>query len=141
MAKLVVKNAFVSLGGTDYSAQIKGATLTITAPEVDVTNFAGNGWVELISGNLKGTLALEFVKDSDLSGLDAAIYAILSHATVNTMAFLVKLQSAAASTANPSYAGTILVNNWSPVAGSVGQAFGGSITFPVTGAITRATAP
>ena len=79
------------------------------------------------------------MKDADLSGLDAAVWAVLTHATTNTMAFVLKLQDASTSSTNPQFSGTVLVNNWSPISGSVGQAFGGSITFPVTGAITRAT--
>ena len=139
MAKIVVKNQFLSLGGTEYSSQIKGATLTINAPEVDVTNMDGNGWAELLSGILKAQIQIDFVKDADLSGLDAAVWAVLTHATTNTMAFVLKLQDASTSSTNPQFSGTVLVNNWSPISGSVGQAFGGSITFPVTGAITRAT--
>lgn len=139
MAKLVVTAQYVALGAgpTDYSAQVKGATLTIDAPEVDVTNMDSAGWTELLGGIKKATLAIEWVKDADLSGLDAAVYAALG----TTLAFRVREQDSAIATTNPEYQGTVLVTQWAPVSGSVGAAFGGSTSWPVTGAIVRDTTP
>ncbi len=137
MAKQVVKGAYLALGSgqTDYSAQVKGATLTISGPEVDVSNFATGDYSEALCGLLKGSLQVEFVKDGDLSGLDAAVFAALG----GTLAFVLKLSSGATGPKNPAYSGTLVVNSWSPIAGSVGQAFGGSVTWPCTGTISRAT--
>lgn len=135
MAKIVIKNAVTLLAATDYSAQIKSSTLTLEAPEVDVTNMGSGGWVELLGGIKKGTLAFEFVKDSDLSGLTAAMVAALG----TVIAFDVKAQSAATSTTNRRYTGNVLVTSWQPVAGQVGSAFGSSVSWPTTGAVVEQT--
>lgn len=137
MAKLVVKAQHVAIGAVDYSAQVKGATLTIDAPEVDVTNMDSAGWTELLGGIKKATLAIEWVKDADLSGLDAAVYAAIG----GTLAFAVRQQDSAIATTNPEFQGNVLITSWAPVAGSVGQAFGGSTSWPVTGAIVRDVTP
>lgn len=139
MAKQVIKGAYLALGAgpTDYSAQVKGATLTISGPEVDVSNFATGDYSEIICGLLKASLQIEFVKDADLSGLDAAVFAALA----STLAFRLRLDDGAIAAANPEYQGTCVITSWSPIGGSVGQVFGGSVTWPCTGAIVRDTTP
>lgn len=139
MAKKVVKAAYLALGGTDYSAQIKGVELQIDAPEVDVTNMGSGGWNETLQGIKSGSLRIDFIKDADLSGLDAAIWAAITGSS-GQLAFEVRLDSGAVAPANPKYTGTVSITQWMPVAGQVGAAFGGQVTWPTTGAITRATA-
>lgn len=135
MAKLVLKDAKLLLAATDYSAQVKQVTLTIEAPEVDVTNMGSAGWVELLGGIKKGTLAVDFIKDADLSGLTAAMFAALG----TVIAFDTRAQAAAVSTTNRRYTGSVLVTSWQPVAGQVGSAFGSSISWPTTGAVAEQT--
>jgi predicted secreted protein len=139
LAKLVTTAAYLALGAgpTDYSAQVKSCSLTIDAPEVDVTNMDSAGWTELLGGIKKASLAIEWVKDADLSGLDAAVYAALG----STLAFRIRQQDSAIAAGNPEYQGTCLITQWQPINGSVGQAFGGSTTWPVTGAIVRDIEP
>lgn len=137
MAKLVVKAQYLELpAGTDRSAQVKGVTLTIDAPEVDTTNMASGGWFEALGGIFKGTLAVEWVKDADLSGLDAAMFAALGA----TQTFLIRQTSAALGADNPKYTGSVLVTQWSPIQGSLGAAFGGSTSWTTTGTVSRAIA-
>ena len=137
MAKMVISATVVKLATVDYSAQVKGATLTIDAPEVDISNMGSAGWNEVVGGVKKGSLAVEFVKDADLSGLDAAMFAALG--TVIT--FEISKTSDAAGATNPHYTGSLLVTQWTPIAGAVGAAFGGSYTWTTTGAITRDITP
>lgn len=139
MAKRVIKGAYLALGAgpTDYSAQVKGATLTISGPEVDVSNFATGDYSEILCGLLKASLQIEFVKDADLSGLDAAVFAALG----STLAFRLRLDAGAIAATNPEYQGNCVITSWSPIGGSVGQAFGGSVTWPCTGSIVRDVTP
>lgn len=138
MAKIVIKAAYVDLGGTQYDAQVKSAELSFDAPEVDVSNMDSGGWAEILQGIRSGKLSIEFVKDADLSGLDSAVWTAATGA--GTLTFEIRLQDAAVGATNPKYTGTVVVTQWSPVGGKVGDAFGGSVTWPVTGAITRAIA-
>ena len=41
---------------------------------------------------------------------------------------------------NPKYTGSLIVTDWTPVAGAVGELLTASVTWPITGAITKATA-
>ncbi|HYE59022.1 MAG TPA: hypothetical protein VD948_10975 [Rhodothermales bacterium] len=131
----MTKALYLSLGGTDYSAQIKSATLTEEVPEVDVTNMGSSGNYECVGGIKKSSLAIEFVRDNDLSGLDAAINTALG----STLTFEIRQSNAAVGATNPKRTGSVLVTQWAGITGQLGSAFSNSVTWPVTGAVTRAT--
>lgn len=137
MAKQVVKVGSVKLGGNDYSAQIANASINIDIETGDTTNFAGDGWKEFAPGLKGATLELEFKKDADMSGLDAAVWTAINGA--GTLSFEAKLSSASTSAANPKWTGTVLITSWSVGPGQLGQVFGGSASWTITGAVTRAT--
>lgn len=133
MAKLVLTNEFVSLNGTDVSSYCRKAELTIEVEAKDVTTFASGGWKEEIGGLKSGTLALEFEQDFAAAALDSILWPLLG--TVVT--FDVKPVNAARSTSNPSYTGSVLVAQWNPLTGSVGDDAKVTVSFPTTGAVTR----
>lgn len=133
MAKFVLTAEFVSLNGTDVSAYCRKAELTIEAEAKEVTTFGSAGWKEEIGGLKSGTLALEFEQDFAAAALDATMWPLLG--TVVT--FDVKPVNAARSTSNPSYTGSVLISQWNPLTGSVGDDAKVSVSFPTTGAIAR----
>ena len=45
--------------------------------------------------------------------------------------------TAAASSANPQYAFSVLPTSWTPVAGAIGDLATASVTYPISGAITK----
>ena len=139
MAKQVIKNAFLTLGGTDYTAQIESIELSVEADKQVVTNMDSAGWEESLQGIKSGSITVAMKMDADLSGFFAALWAVFIHATTNTWAAVLKREDAATSASNKSYSFSVLVTQ----AGlnlSVGQAFGRSFTFPITGAVTAADA-
>lgn len=139
MAKQVIKNAFLTLGATDYTAQIESIELSVEADKQVVTNMDSAGWEESLQGIKSGSLTVNMKMDADLSGFFAALWAVFIHATTNTWAAVLKREDAATSAANKKYTFNVLVTQ----AGlnlSVGQAFGRSFTFPITGAVTPADA-
>ena len=138
MAKIVIKNAFLSLGGTDYSAQIESIEFKVEADEQVVTNMDSAGWEEVLQGIRKGTMTVNFKFDADLSGFHAAVYAVFAHATDNTWAYVLKRDDSAVSSANPSFTGTLLVKDYM-LNLKVGEAFQGTHSFPLVGAPVRAT--
>ena len=139
MAKIVVTGTYWTLATVDYSAQVRSAGLTLNGPEVDVTNMGSAGWREFLSGVKAGQLDVDLVKDNDLSVLDSAVWTNFSAGTAT--AFTLQQTSGAKSTSNPSYEGSVIITTWQPIMGAVGGAFGGSISWPTTGAITRDTTP
>jgi hypothetical protein len=50
----------------------------------------------------------------------------------------VRADQGAASTSNPKYTGSILINGWNPITGSVGDEATVSMGFPTSGAVARA---
>jgi len=138
MAKVVIKNPYLSLGGTDYSAYVESVELPLEAEDVDLTTGGSAGWHEGGQGIKRGNVTFNLRMDSDMSGFNAAIFAVFNHATVNTWAFEIRQQNAAVSTTNRKYTGTLLVIQ-AGLSLKVGGAFEKSFTLPTTAAVAEAT--
>lgn len=136
MPKMVLLAEFVSLNGTDLSDYTKKAELTTKVEEKDVTTFGSDGWKELLGGLKSGEIALDFLQDFANSALDSIMWPLLG----TVVPFEVRPDNAAASTSNPSYTGSVLINGWNPIQGSVGDEATVGVSFPTSGAVSRATA-
>jgi hypothetical protein len=136
MAKLVLTNAVVKINGTDYSSNVNQVEIAVTADEIDTTAFSSTGWRTVTGGLKSGSTTLSFHNDYAAAGLDSALWPLL-----NTLATVVVLPNGtAASSSNPSYTFTALVNNLSPISGAVGDLAVQNLTWPISGEVTRATA-
>ena len=58
----------------------------------------------------------------------------------STASIVIKPNGTAVGTANPSYTATVLVTEWTPVNGAVGELNTADVTWPISGTITKATA-
>ncbi len=135
--QMVLTAAFCSITGPgDISGSLKKCELSMEVEEKDVTNFASLGWKAVLGGIKSGGLALEFMNDMTDDGLDEDFWAIFG----TVVAFEVRASSAVVGAANPKYTGSVLIKNWTPVGGSVGDVNGFSATFPTSGVVTRAVA-
>jgi hypothetical protein len=136
MAKLVLTNAVVKINSVDYSTNINQVEIAVTSDEVDTTAFSSTGWRTVTGGLKSGSVTLSFHNDYAASGIDSVLWTAL-----NTVATVVVLPNGtAASSSNPSYTFTALVNNVNPVSGSVGDLAVQNLTWPISGEVTRATA-
>lgn len=135
MAVFALTSEFTSLNGADRSADIKSSVLTVDVNELDTTDFASSGWTEVIGGLKSGTLAIEFQDDVVAAAVDSVLWPLLG--TVVT--FEVRATSAVVGTSNPKYTGSVLITQAS-IGGAVGELAMKSLTFPTSGAVTRATA-
>lgn len=136
MAKMVLKAAYVALNATDLSAYTSKIELKTEVEEKDVTTFASGGWTELLGGLASGELSVGFKQDVAAAALDAIMWPLFG--TVVT--FEVRLANSAVGTSNPRYTGSVLVKEWQPIAGSVGDVAEMDMGFPTSGTVTRATA-
>lgn len=136
MAKMVLTASYLALNGVDRSSSTSKIELTTEVEEKDVTTFASLGWVELLGGLKSGSLSCGFKQDVADAALDDTMWALFG--TVVT--FEVRLTNAAVSTNNPKYTGSVLIKEWKPIAGSVGDVAEVEVEFPTTGAVTRAEA-
>jgi hypothetical protein len=134
VAKLVLTNAVVTLSGTDISANVASITLTTSVNEVETTSF-GNTAKTRVAGLIDNSVKLDI--HNDYSAIDGLIMPLIGGTAVT---MVVKPNGTTASTANPSYTFSVLVTESTPVNGAVGELNTQSLTWPISGAITRATA-
>ena len=135
MAVYALTSEYLAINSVDRSADIKSAVLTVDAAALDTMDMASGGWMEQIAGTKSGTLTVEFQDDAAASAIDSVLWALFG--TVTT--FEVRATSASVGTGNAKYTGSILVNQFA-VGGAVGELATKSLTFPTSGAVTRATA-
>lgn len=126
----------VTVNSVDYSDHLKNAVLTLDAAQLDTTDFASAGWVEMIGGLKSGTLALNFMDDVANDDVDEELFALLG----TVVAFTAKPVSGTTSTSNPEYQGSVLITGHS-VGGGVGELAQKSLTFPTSGAVVRDVTP
>ena len=135
MARLVLTNAFISVGGVDLSDLVASVTLNSTFDVVETTAFSSTAAKTRLAGLADNSVALEFHQDYATSQVEQTIYPLLG--TVSTV--IVKPVDGATTTINPSYTLSAVVSEWTPLNGSVGELATASVTWPITGAITKAT--
>jgi hypothetical protein len=134
MAKLVLTNANITIGGTDVSANVASVQIETSVDEVETTAFGpGNGKTR-VGGLLDTTISLSM--HNDYSAIEGLVYPLIG----STTTIVVKPNGTAVSTANPSYSMTALVTGWSPVNGAVGELASVDISWPVSGTVTKAVA-
>ena len=134
MAKIVLTNANVQLAGTDISSYVKQVTLTTSVNEVETTAF-GNTAKTRVAGLLDNKVQLDI--HQDYSAVEGLVYPLIGGTAVTLV--VRPNGTGAASTANPSYTASVLVTEWTPVNGAVGDLATASVTWPISGTITKAT--
>ena len=132
MAKLVLTNANITFNGTDISGNVAAVTLSTTAAEVATTAF-GSTAVTRVSGLIDNSVT--FAIHNDYNAIDGIFFPLVGSTAVTCV---VKPNGTAAGTTNPSYTFSVLVTEWTPVNGAVGELNTADVTFPISGAITKA---
>lgn len=135
MAAFVITNPVVTINGVDLSDHIDSVELNAEVVDVKTTNFGSSGNETRTAGLKSGSVTINVQQDYAASKTDATLWAAFGTTTTIT----VKATSAATSATNPQYSGSFLVNQYKPVAGKVGDLATLSVTFPLSGALTRAT--
>lgn len=139
MATFVVTAEYVALSGTDITSYVRSATLELNADQVEFSNMASAGAREHKIGLKQGTLNLELNQDyaNSASATDQLIWGIYN--TGSNVTFEVRPTSAGVGTTNPKYTGSVVPVNYPAVGGSVGDAAVVSLSWPTSGAVSRAT--
>lgn len=134
MARLVLTNAYVTINGVNLSDHIASITLTTAEDVIDTTAFSSTAARTRVAGLADNSVALEFHQDYATSSVEATIYPLLG----STTAVVVKPNGSTTAADNPSYSFTALVSEWTPLGGAVGELATASVTWPISGAITKA---
>jgi len=137
MARLVLTNAYVVLGASsDISDHVASITLSSSFDIVETTAF-GDTAKKRVAGLADNSLTLELHQDYATSSIESIIYPLLGTA----VAFEVRPVNTTVGATNPKYTGSVLVTEWTPLNGSVGELATASITWPISGAITKSVTP
>jgi hypothetical protein len=135
MARIVLTNAGVVLGGVDLSDHVAQVEVNQTFDEVETTAF-GDGGRTRVAGLEDSSITLSFHQDFAAASVDATIAPLVG----GTAAFEIYANGTTVSATNPKYSGTVLLTEWSPVSGTVGDLLTADVTWSVSGQVTRATA-
>ena len=135
MAKFVATDYKVTINGGTVSSSLASVELPIEVDEQETTAF-GSTFRTRIAGLKSGSVTLEFHQDFAAGALDSILFPLLgTNATV-----VIKPTSGSVTASNPSYSGQFLVTSYTPYASTVGDLATVSVTWPLTGELTRATA-
>ena len=134
MARLVLNNASIVFGTNDLSDHISNISISTSYDIVETTSF-GDTAKKRVAGLADNSVTFEFHQDYATSSVEQVIYPLLGTA-VNCV---VKPVNGAVSATNPSYTFSVLVSEWTPLNGGVGELATASVTWPISGAITKAT--
>ena len=135
MAKQVLTNVAVTYGtaATDISAYVTSITLSSSAAEVATTSM-GSSAVTRIQGLIDNSITMEL--QQDYPTIEKLFWDAFTAGTAVPMT--VKPNgTAAAGSSNPQYAFSALPTYWTPVNGAIGDLATMSISFPISGAITK----
>lgn len=135
MAVLALTSCYVEINSVDMSAFVTAVEIDAEVVDLVTTNFGSGGWDERIGGLKSGTFAVTFNNDFAATTVDDRLWPLFG--TVVT--FAVRPTSSAVGATNPSYEGSVLVNELSPISGSVGDLAQHDVTWPCSGTVTRAT--
>ncbi len=135
MAKFFAQDYKITVGTTNLSTSINSVTLDITADEIETTAF-GSTYRTRIGGLKSGSVSLDFMQDFAAGSVDALLFPLMG----STVAVKIAPTSGTITATNPEYRFTALVTQYQPFAGAVGDLATLSVTWPVSGEVTRATA-
>lgn len=132
MAKFVATDFTIEIGGDDFTESLASCTLEISVDEQETTSFSSD-YRTRIGGLKDASLTLDFHQDFGAGGVDETLFPLLG----TEVAFKITPTSGNISATNPAYEGSALVTSYSPFANSVGDLATLSVTWPVSGEVTR----
>jgi hypothetical protein len=133
MARLVLTNAFITINAVNLSDHVASVTLTTNDDVVETTAFGSTARTR-VAGLGDNSVAIEFHQDYAAANVEATVYPLLG----NTTAVVVKPNGSTTAADNPAYSFTALVSEWTPLNGAVGELATASVTWPISGEVTKA---
>ena len=138
MAQFINNKVGVKLGETDpasidLSAYCTSFTLNRSFEEIPVTAMGDFG-VRNIAGLETSTLTIEFINDNAAGAVLQTLNTLLGQ---NAYFKVANDKGSAGSAANPFFSGLVLINNITPINGAVGDLSIQSVSFNVSGVVTK----
>jgi hypothetical protein len=132
LANFAFTDAKLLINAVDMSTMAKKVTLKTSAAELTNTPF-GSTYNTRLGGLKDYTLDVEWNQDFAAAQVDALLFPLLG--TVTT--FEVRPTSAARSTTNPGYTGSVLIKDYAVVDGKVGDIAQMATSWPCAAPLVR----
>lgn len=134
MAKVVLLNPVVTINAVDLSDHITSITIDENYDEVETTAFGDTARTR-VAGLGDHSVSIDFQQDFASNEVEQTIDGLVGTVTAITA----KGKNAAVAADNPEFQFSALVTSWQPLNGAVGELATASVTWPISGAITRDT--
>ena len=134
MARIVLTDAKVTINSVNLSSFIASVSLSTTTDVIETSAFSSAAAKTRVAGLQDNSVTLEFHQDFATSSVEATIYPLLGTNTT-----IVVSPTSTVSASSPSYSFSATVSEWTPLNGGVGELATASVTWPISGAITKAT--
>ena len=118
----------------DLSDLVASVTLNETFDVIETTAFSSTAAKTRVAGLEDNSITLEFHQDYATGEVEQTIYPLLG----TSAAVIVKPNGSTTAADNPSYSFTALVSEWTPLNGAVGELATASVTWPISGEVTKA---
>lgn len=134
MAKTVLINPQVVINSVNLSAWFDQVSIEESFADVDTTAFGSTAKTRIAGlGDHKFTAEIQ----QDFAG--SAVDQTLSPLVGTTTTVAVLAVAGVTSSTNPSWTFSVLVTDYKPLSGKIGDLEKVSVTWPISGAVTRAT--
>lgn len=137
MARDVLTDVSVIINNKDLSDHIASVELSQNIDDIETTAF-GDGGRTRVGGLEDSSVTLSFHQDYAALSVDATIAPLVGGTA--PVLIVPKGTAGTVSATNPVYSFTVLVTEWQPLSGAVGDLNTADVTWPVSGRITRGTA-
>ena len=135
MAKIVLTDVKVLINSVNLSDHITSITIDEKVDVLETTGFASAAAKTRSPGLLDNSVTIEFLQDFATSNVEQTIYPLLGSATTIVVS---PLSTSNGIVGNPTYTFSAVVSEWTPLRGGIGELATASVTWPVSGAITKA---
>ncbi len=135
MTKIVLLDAQLSIANNNLTTWNSKIELSDEYEAKPTTTYASGGAEEVLGGLEKFEIALTFKQSYTTAELDSIMWALRR----SVVTFNCRASIGAVTASNPQYQGSILINKWVPISGSVGDVAEVDVTFPGSGALARVT--
>ena len=134
MSRIVLTDAKVTINGVNLSDHCASVSLSTTTDVIETSAFKSTAAKTRVAGLQDNSVTLEFHQDFATSNVEATIYPLLGNSTT-----IVVSPTSTVSATSPSFSFSAIISEWTPLNGGVGELATASVTWPITGAITKAT--
>jgi hypothetical protein len=124
----------VTVNSVDLSSLVSAVTINRVFDELEITSMGDSGH-RFVKGLESSSVTIDFFNDEATTKTLQTLNAVYGTSTT----VVIKQTSAAVGPTNPSYTMSCLVNNLTPVNGTVGDISTQSVTWTVNGTIAVAT--